>query len=392
MKIHYVAPTFAPKNTGFAIAFYNIVKVFADIDKVNSIIVYTPEEDGPFISEKVSYVRLSKVQKTNKFVKLFGKRIGLTATKIFMGDELNKIKLEKDDFILVESIFLSHIAALLMKKYGEDRVVTRVHGALPEVAHWTKEKFRNNMMDLFLKSKLIAVTTYHYVDYLCEHFKMLQTNKRKFVILPNTLPKVKEDDKILKHVDALERLNIIQLGRMDEYGFFQKGFQDTFQALLLLSRKLKKEDLERIHYTVIGNGALQPEFSEQLKKVEHVQIREFQQLENTEVLSEIEKADVVLLPSRYEGMSMFATEALSKGKAFIFTNDGGMRDMIFDGVNGLAVRVFDYEQIAEAIITYLKNPKMIHEYSHNSYEIFNEKFSDIAVKPRAELLVQLMIK
>jgi len=165
---------------------------------------------------------------------------------------------------------------------------------------------------------------------------------------------------------------------MDDNGFLQKGFQDTLQALFLIEN-LIGEKAKSIKVTFIGKGNKVKDFTKDLNKLKHVSYDFFESLPNTEVKEKTKESDVVLMPSRFEGMSMFATECLSLGKAFIFTNDGGMRDMIFDNVNGISIRPFDYVQMANAVMAFMKNKNMVADFSKASLDIFQDKFSDKAV-------------
>lgn len=56
------------------------------------------------------------------------------------------------------------------------------------------------------------------------------------------------------------------------------------------------------------------------------------------------------MPSRCEGMSMFATEGIYKGKAIIFTAKNGLRDYLKNGINGIQIEEYDYTDMANAII------------------------------------------
>tara|TARA_B110000091_G_C13800231_1_gene469872 strand:- start:220 stop:1389 length:1170 start_codon:yes stop_codon:yes gene_type:complete len=388
MKIHYIVPTFAPNPTGFAIAFFNLVKAFENNERLTEVIIYTPESEEPYISDKVKYVYLKNLAKSNQLISKFGKLLGKFLTKVYLRKQLKSIEFVEGDLIFVESIFLSHISVILANKYGQDNVITRIHGALPEIAHWTKDPFRNRMMDFTLELNNIAVTTYHYINYFHRYFNTKNVINTNYFIIPNTLPNIIIEE--VRPSNSNNKIKLIQLGRMDKLGFFQKGFQDTLQALIYLEENLEFEFCENIELTIIGSGDFHNVYKKKLKKLKKVKVTVYESLSNTGVKKEVEESDLILLPSRFEGMSMFATECISIGKPFIFTDDGGLCDMIFDEVNGLAVRPYDYLAIADAIMRYQKNPELLALHSLNSKKIFQEKFSYSKVSKLFDLMINVL--
>jgi glycosyltransferase involved in cell wall biosynthesis len=388
MKIHYIVPTFAPNPTGFAIAFFNLVKVFESNNMFTEVIIYTPETEQPYISNKVKYVHLKNLTKSNWFISKFAKLFGKFLTRVYLHKQLKMIRYTEGDLIFVESIYLAHISSILADRYGKDNIVLRIHGASPEIAHWTKDILRNRMMDFTLELNNIAVTTYHYINYLHCYFDTKNVINHKYFIIPNTLPDIIIEDNI--SYNKSNKLKMIQLGRMDKFGFFQKGFHDTLQALIFLEGNMNSKVCKNIELTIIGSGDLHQSFKKKLKKLKKIKVIVYESLSNLEVKKEVNAADLILLPSRFEGMSMFATECISMGKPFVFTDNGGLCDMILDEVNGLAVRPFDYLGIANAIIQYYDNPDLLSIHSLNSKKIFQEKFSYSTVSKLFELMVNVV--
>jgi glycosyltransferase involved in cell wall biosynthesis len=62
-------------------------------------------------------------------------------------------------------------------------------------------------------------------------------------------------------------------------------------------------------------------------------------------------ADIVLLPSRFEGFGLVIPEAMSCGCVPVRTPGGGARDQIVDGVNGYLVPFNDPHALADRIDT-----------------------------------------
>ncbi|MEJ8630106.1 glycosyltransferase [Sphingomonas sp. I4] len=57
----------------------------------------------------------------------------------------------------------------------------------------------------------------------------------------------------------------------------------------------------------------------------------------SEVATEIAAADVVAIPSRWEGFGLVALEAMCGSCAVVASSVGGLREIIVDGVTGYLV-------------------------------------------------------
>ena len=72
-------------------------------------------------------------------------------------------------------------------------------------------------------------------------------------------------------------------------------------------------------------------------------------LTHSEVLQEIERHDVLVLPSLLEGSALVVLEAMSRGVPVITTPHGGAPDFLSDGEDGFIVPIRDSEAIAEKL-------------------------------------------
>lgn len=375
-----IVPDFYPSNTGFAIAFKNLYTALIDQEKVNKIYVVTTNPNGksiPGYEDRIIVKYLFNLPrgqkilyKINPFVlKLYYK---LVSMKIIF--KLRRIiKKEKIDFIFVESVILGWLSFNLEKLTGL-KVITRFHGTGPEYGTRTKQMaFRKISIEEVFKTSFIATTTHFYIDFFEKYFNNYEKfYEKKFFIIPNTL-KVEKEIKLNK---IEKNLKIIQLGRMDKSGFHQKGFVDTIEAFLYLEKILDEEILKKISFISIGTGEKEEEYRRILKKLKYINIEHYSSLPNEKVQEKLEESNICLIPSRTEGMSMFATEAMSLGKVFIFTYGNGMKDMILDQYNGLGMHAYNYLELAEKIRYFLENPDKIEEFSKNSLILFEKEFNN----------------
>lgn len=79
-----------------------------------------------------------------------------------------------------------------------------------------------------------------------------------------------------------------------------------------------------------------------------------------EVRAELDRADVLLLPSLSEGISNAVLEAMAAGRPVVTTRCGGMDEVVDDGVDGVLVDVGDHETMAEHLAGLAADPEQRH--------------------------------
>jgi glycosyltransferase involved in cell wall biosynthesis len=78
-----------------------------------------------------------------------------------------------------------------------------------------------------------------------------------------------------------------------------------------------------------------------------------ERLTSEEVAAAMDRAWVVCLPSRSEGLGRVAVEAAYRGRAVLGSNRGGIPDVVREGVNGLLVEPDDVDALANALASLL---------------------------------------
>jgi glycosyltransferase involved in cell wall biosynthesis len=81
--------------------------------------------------------------------------------------------------------------------------------------------------------------------------------------------------------------------------------------------------------------------------IDGVQVEFIQALPNETVRAYLRQVDCVILASRYEGMSVFALEALASGCPVIFSDAGGIADLV--DRNGYRFPAGDARALSECI-------------------------------------------
>ncbi len=390
-----IVPTYYPMETGFSLAFLNLHKAIIENQCVEKVHVIAPVDSLSTGNKNIILHKISDIRLQNRISKLFcllGFRKYLPQIAYLKAySELNKIidviiNESSVKLIFVESYAMAWTVPYIKQKYNIP-VMLRIHGTGPEMAKNMRGKdhrWRLQSMKWIFKSEYIAATTSYYMDFFhefwgdYEHFI-----DKEFFIIPNTIckPQIQSEN----HSKNVFRL--LQLGRMDQSGYYQKGFSDTIQALMYLEHIMEPEALHTIEYIAIGEGDRESYYEELISKLKYINNVHYECLSNIEVNKCIEESDVVLLPSRCEGMSMFGLEALAAGKAFIGTTNNGLRDIIIDNYNGISIKNYDYYNYAAAIEKLYFNRDLCIEYGKNSRKLYEKKYTYEKVANRFNILL-----
>lgn len=110
-----------------------------------------------------------------------------------------------------------------------------------------------------------------------------------------------------------------------------------------------------------------------------------------EVGAWLDRAAVVVVPSRREGYGMAAREAMAHGRAVVATEVGGLRDAIEDGVTGLLVPPNDGEALRDALLRLLDSADLRERLGAAAREHARGAFSEeVAATSLAALYSELV--
>ena len=108
---------------------------------------------------------------------------------------------------------------------------------------------------------------------------------------------------------------------------------------------------------VVGRGSLQPIVAE-LVAAGDGRVRWTPELSTEGVAGALDRATVLVLPSRREGMGRVIVEAFCRGRAVVGTSSGGVLDLVEDGVSGLLVPVDEPAALAGALVRVLQDEEL----------------------------------
>jgi len=382
-KVMFYCHVFYPQISGYSIAFQNLINAILDYLPDVYITVVTPYQLGE--NQELKKDRLEVLRLKSK--------INIPKIRYFLNDYLfakeisKKFKSENYNLLFIETFDQSFfINSLDTDVY--DKTIVRIHST--NETEYTifdsslEYRIRKFMIRHFLSKKVIniASTNRFHINFVKKYYfneNVIEIGNKNFFIIPNPV-KINND-----HIDLSvgDRLKLFILGRMDRLGFNQKGFLDFVYALKLLDRKI----INRFEITIVGKGYEKSRILSLIKEFDNITF--FDELQHSKVISLLKQSDLVVLPSRYEGLSMFALEGLATGNAVVFSKTGGLIDLV-DG-NGLFFEPQDIDSLAEALIRISDLPKdKIMKMKARSIEIVKEKFSPSMVANKFNSILNII--
>lgn len=174
-------------------------------------------------------------------------------------------------------------------------------------------------------------------------------NAKKLQVIYNGVPSLQKIDLSQKLYLRNNVINFLFVGRFD----YQKGF-DLLIKLFEHTQNLK------VHFTVIGdfvhaNKNQKPQFS-------HVTYVGW--MPKAELVTYYKDADVLIMPSRWEGLPMVALEAFSMGVPLFASNCESLSEIVVDNEDGFL-------------------------FENNSAESLNTRFDEIYNVLDKQMLIQL---
>lgn len=192
-------------------------------------------------------------------------------------------------------------------------------------------------------ARYLIVLTRYWGEY---YSRELNFPSARVLVLPNPV----DIPQSIPDRTSREGVQLLFLGRVGE----RKGAFDVIEAFAALPGAVR----DRCHLTIAGDGELERarQLLEQLGCAEKASILGW--VVESEVDRLLAEADVLLLPSRLEGMSMALLEGLAMGLAVVTSAAGGADEFLEFGANCLLVQPGDVDGIANAIERLAGSPEL----------------------------------
>lgn len=160
-------------------------------------------------------------------------------------------------------------------------------------------------------------------------------------VLHNPVPRALADRPEPAAAAQKEGFSVVVPGRL----VHEKGHADFLQALSLL-----RSQGRGLSVTLAGHGPLRASLVQQIEELALADcIAITGAMPHAQLLDAVEAADLVVVPSRFEGFGLTALEAMALGRPVVATTAGGLPEVIADGETGLLVPPQDPTQLAQAI-------------------------------------------
>lgn len=165
------------------------------------------------------------------------------------------------------------------------------------------------------------------------------------IVLDDYRPRgLRDDARRALGVGAADRL-IGVIGRLSP----EKGCLEMLDAFAAIARRVHGARL-----AFVGEGPLEPELTRRVEDAGLQPLVRFVR-HQTPILPLYEAVDVVVSPSRTEGLSNVILEALAVGRPVVATRVGGNEEIVENGVSALVVPALQPAALAEAVCRVLED-------------------------------------
>lgn len=133
--------------------------------------------------------------------------------------------------------------------------------------------------------------------------------------------------------------------------------QEKALEVLLEAHALVRDAEADVHLVLVGDGPTRPELERRAAELDIGDSVHFVGV-RSDVDAIILQADVCSMSSDWEGMPLFALEAMAAGAPMVATRVGGLPEVVEDQVTGLLVPPRSPEALAEALLAVLRDREL----------------------------------
>jgi glycosyltransferase involved in cell wall biosynthesis len=150
--------------------------------------------------------------------------------------------------------------------------------------------------------------------------------------------------------------------------YYQKGLDMLLQSWYLVHKELPEARL-----IIAGSGPLAAQLTYMAEALNLGESVEFLGAQS-DVTAVLHRGGIAALPSRWEGMPNAILEAMACGLPCIATRVSGTEDIIKHEVNGLLVEPEDYQSMAQALLTLLRDRARCSAYAKAAHETIEKDY------------------
>jgi glycosyltransferase involved in cell wall biosynthesis len=164
----------------------------------------------------------------------------------------------------------------------------------------------------------------------------------------------------------------------------EKGHIDLLHAMVLLFQQGRK-----VAVSFVGAGPQKQNLVDSVRQLDLQDSVAFSgAASHDQMLDAMHAADLVVVPSRFEGFGLTALEAMALGRPVLATTAGGLPEVIEHGVSGWLVPPQQPEALAQAIALLLDNAALRQSLGVAGRARAHEKFSLPVIAARLRTIYQ----
>ncbi|MEO9479086.1 MAG: glycosyltransferase [Maribacter dokdonensis] len=170
---------------------------------------------------------------------------------------------------------------------------------------------------------------------------------------------------------------IISVGRLQ----FEKYFEIITQVMPIILKSYPETE-----WHIYGSGGFKEKL-ENLINQNNLEGKVILKGQTNKLYELYPKYSIMVMTSRYEGFPMSLLEGLAFNLPLVsFDVLTGPNEIIREEINGYLIQPFDVEEMANKIISLLKNPEKMREFSNNNRQYIQEYSTSLVLKKWQYLL------
>ncbi|MFI8394108.1 glycosyltransferase family 1 protein [Pseudomonas sp. Choline-02u-1] len=262
---------------------------------------------------------------------------------------------EKPDVVHLHSTFsgvIGRVVCVLLRPWRKPKIVYCPHAfSFLMESSPTKQKVYAWIERVLQKVTDVIICVSQYELDKAARFGI---DRKRMKLIYNGIP---HKDDAPKSAGA-EPIHLLFVGRLD----YQKGFD----VLLKAYAKVKRNDLK---LTVVGSAV--NEDSVDCPPMDSVEYLPW--VTPSEVQALYQKADALIVPSRWEGFAMVPLEGMAMGLPVIASNCTSLPELVTNEVSGYVFPSGDHQALAD-VLTIIQRPRLL-DLGNEGRSIVRERFS-----------------
>ena len=213
-------------------------------------------------------------------------------------------------------------------------------------------------------TQLLQQLTYQQADLVTVQthaaLSFFPTDQYKTFVIPNpvVLPK---STPIQSQLDTDDR-HLLAIGKLTP----QKGFDLAIKAFAQIAQKYPEWTL-----TILGEGEMRSELEDLCVDLE-LEDRVFMPGVVKNIDAHLRKADIFILPSRFEGFPVTLCEAMACGVPVIASNCmSGPREIVHDGIDGMLIKPDSVTALTIGLSQLMSDPGKRQYFSHHAPKVLD---------------------